>query len=173
VSKVIHPGRRTGKFMLAGAWLLVMVLLTLYFRGTEEKKRNPNRSIDSLTTASYTEIQLNQNRSGHYLARGHINGVEVTFLLDTGATLVAIPYHLKDRLGLRPGMAISTQTANGRSTSYLTKIDRIELGGIELRDVKAGLASGLTGDQILLGMSFLSEMELLQQGNSLTIRQYH
>jgi aspartyl protease family protein len=159
--------------MIIGAWLLVIAFMTLYFRNMEDRERNPNQRLTSIQGTGFTEISLSQNRQGHYLANGKINGEPVTFLLDTGATLVAIPYSMRERLGLRKGMAVPTNTANGTSTSYLTRIDLLELGDISLSDVPAGLATGLQGNEILLGMSFLADLELVQRGDSLTIRQYH
>lgn len=167
------PGKKAGKLMIVGAWLMAIAFLTLYFRNIEDKQQNPNQQVLSTSGVGFTEVLLSQNRQGHYLANGKINGEPVTFLLDTGATLVAIPYEMRERLGLTRGMAVPTQTANGTSTSYLTRIDSLELGDIKLNDVPAGLATGLQGDEILLGMSFLAELELIQRGDSLTIRQYH
>jgi len=167
------PGKKAGKLMIIGAWLLAIAFLTLYFRNIEDEQRNPNQQVASSSGIGFTEISLSQNKQGHYLANGRINGEPVTFLLDTGATLVAIPYAMREKLRLAKGMAVPTQTANGTSTSYLTRIDSLELGDIKLTDVPAGLATGLQGNEILLGMSFLAELELIQRGDRLTIRQYH
>ena len=87
--------------------------------------------------------------------------------------MVAVPYHLKDSLNLKPGMAVATKTANGVSTSYTTSIDELRLGDIRVNHVRAGLASGLQGNEILLGMSFLADLELIQRGDTLVIRQYN
>lgn len=167
------PGQRLGKGMLIAVWLGVMALLTLYFSNVEEDRNNPNREFASASSEGYREITLKRNSRGHYIANGEINGEPVTFLLDTGATLVAVPYHLMDRLGLEKGMAVPTQTANGVSTSYMTTVEWLKLGDIEMENVRAGLAAGLKGNEILLGMSFLSHLELIQRGDSLIIRQYH
>jgi aspartyl protease family protein len=166
------PGGKSGKLMLIAAWLIALGLLTVYFKGYEQDRANPNRDVESRITNDYIEVQLDQNRGGHYVATGSINGVAVNFLLDTGATFVAVPHHLKDKLGLKEGMPITTKTANGNSRSYLTTLASVTLGDIELRDVRAGLATGLRGDEILLGMSFLSQLELVQRGETLTIRQF-
>lgn len=172
ISRNPLPGQKLGKGMLIVAWLGVMALLTLYFSGVEENRNNPNREVTSASGDGYREIVLKRNAKGHYIANGEINGEPVTFLLDTGATLVAVPYHLMDRLGLEKGMAVPTHTANGVSTSYMTTIDWLTLGSIEMENVRAGLAAGLKGNEILLGMSFLSHLELVQRGDNLIIRQY-
>ena len=167
------PGQRMGKGMMIVAWLGVIALLSLFFSQREEEKYNPNREIHSQVGEAVTEIRLKRNAGGHYVAPGEINGRPVTFLLDTGATNVAVPYGMKDVLGLTPGPAVPTRTANGVSTSYLTRIDTLSLGAIVVEDVRAGLARGFDGEQVLLGMSVLSELEMVQRGDNLIIRQYH
>jgi len=166
------PGRRLGKGMLVAAWLGIIVLLTYYFSGVEDDRYNPNRDLSSIAGNGYTELTLRRNAQGHYVAPGQINGKPVTFLLDTGATMVAVPYHMADQLGLRKGRAVPIKTANGTSKSYLTTIEELRLGEIVAMQVRGGLAVGLTGNEILLGMSVLADLEIIQRGNSLIIRQY-
>jgi clan AA aspartic protease (TIGR02281 family) len=62
-----------------------------------------------------------------------INGEPVEFMLDTGATDVAIPADLAKRLKLEEGFGVTLSTANGLSQGYRTKIDRLQLGDIVLR----------------------------------------
>ncbi|MCH6565438.1 MAG: retroviral-like aspartic protease family protein, partial [Proteobacteria bacterium] len=71
------------------------------------------------------------------------------------------------------GPAFKVSTANGIATAYMTRLDELKLGEILLTDVKASLNPGLPDDQILLGMNVLKNMELVQRGDSLIIRQYH
>ena len=117
------------------------------------------------------EVVLQRNKSGHYVTAGKINGKPVTFMLDTGATGVAIPESQAVDLGLRRGAAFPTQTANGVSTSYAATLDRVSVGGIELYDISAGITPGLKTKEILLGMSFLKHIEFTQRGDTLTLRQ--
>lgn len=168
----IPPGQRLGKGMIIVAWLGVIGLLTLFFAGKQEERSNPNRNLVSSTGDGVIEVRLRRNAGGHYVAPGEINGRPVTFILDTGATNVAVPLAMKEELGLKAGPAVPTQTANGVSTSYLTRIDQLRLGDIVVSDVRAGLAKGFGGDEILLGMSVLSELELVQRDDTLIIRQY-
>jgi aspartyl protease family protein len=164
---------KAGRWMLAAAWLLAIVLLTYYFRDVELDRHNPNRDLISRAAENFAEVVLVRNTQGHYLANGQINGKGVTFLLDTGATWVAVPYELGSELNLVRGMAVKTSTANGPSTSYLTSIDELRLGDIRLTHVKAGLARGYLGPEVLLGMSALAGLELIQRDNTLIIRQYY
>ena len=166
------PGRKAGKVMALMAWLLVMAMLTWYFAGMEEDQYNPNRQVASYQRDDGgTEVVLERNRWGHYVASGTINGQPVTFMVDTGATHVAVPLHLADELGLERGMAVPINTANGRTTAYLTTIPSLSLGALQFSQVRGGLAPGMEGDSILLGMSVLADLHMIQQGNRLILRQ--
>ena len=115
---------------------------------------------------------LDRNRAGHYVANGFINGSSVTFLLDTGATDVAVPETLASSLGLKKGLPFVSQTANGTVTSWRTRLDEVRIGTIVLTDVRASILPSMTGMDVLLGMSFLKQLELVQRGETLTLRQY-
>jgi aspartyl protease family protein len=105
------------------------------------------------------------------MAGGKINGEEVSFLLDTGATQVAIPTQVARHLGLQAGAAITISTANGRATAHRTRLERLQLGDIVLTDVEALIAPGMDGDDVLLGMSALKQLEFTQRGGTLMLRQ--
>jgi len=100
-----------------------------------------------------------------------INGEPVVFLLDTGATGVAVPESVARRLRLTRGRAFRTQTANGLATAYSTRLQSVRVGEIELNDVGAGISPGLDTREVLLGMSFLRHIEFTQRGNTLILRQ--
>ena len=154
------------------AWLAFLGLGVFFFSDVLEKQYNPNVSLETRHTANgLPEVVLQRNRQGHYVTSGEINGQPVTFILDTGATGVAIPAAVAQRLGLQRGRAFSTQTANGMSVSYAVKLERVSVGGIALDEVPASITPGLTTDEVLLGMSFLKHIEFTQRGNQLILRQ--
>jgi aspartyl protease family protein len=164
--------RRVGFAMIVLAWLLILGLLSAYFSGWLGEQRNPNQNIETLITAEGTrEVVLKQNRFGHYVASGRINGVSATFLLDTGATDVSVPADLAEEAGLEAGPPARAQTAAGVITTRMTRIDRVELGGILLENVRAHINPRARGDEVLLGMSFLRQLEFTQRGDELTLRQ--
>ena len=161
-----------GGIMQALAWLVFLALGVWFFSGELSRQHNPNQSVHSrVGEGGVREVVLQRNRFGHYVTSGAINGEPVTFLLDTGATGVAVPARVARRLGLRRGQPFTTQTANGLSTSYAASLDSVSVGAIELRDVEAAIAPGLGMEEVLLGMSFLKHIEFTQLGNTLILRQ--
>lgn len=164
------PDKKMGKWMLVIAWLAGLGLLTLFFDEQIADQLNPNRDPISYTNQSGTEVRLKRNRMGHYVSGGEINGVPVTFLLDTGATDVSIPFHLKDQLNLRAGRGQMVRTANGSLQVAQTSIAELSIGDIQLTDVRANLNPGMTDNEILLGMSALKQLEFTQRGDWLILR---
>lgn len=163
---------RTGHYITYGVWILFAVMLTLLFGFLMDRQRNPNQSLETrISVDNVREVVLKRNRIGHYVASGTINGRAVEYLLDTGATHVAIPESLALKLGLTRGKPIPTSTANGVITTYATVLDRVELGGIMLRNVRASINPHTLDDEVLLGMGFLKHLELIQKGDLLMIRQ--
>lgn len=170
--KEIKEQKRIGLTMQALAWVVLIVLGVFFFGDLLDKQYNPNQSLHTRYDGGIKEIVLQRNKYGHYVTSGQINGQPVTFLLDTGASGVAIPEAVARRLGLRRGRAFNTQTANGMSTSYAANLELVSVGDITLEDVQAGIAPGLQMEQVLLGMSFLKHIEFTQRGDTLILRQY-
>ncbi|HSH42892.1 MAG TPA: TIGR02281 family clan AA aspartic protease [Arenicellales bacterium] len=163
------PG--TGKLMIFTAWIGAAALLTWLFTGTLERRDNPNQRVETLRSGETVEVRLVRNAMGHYVATGRINGRSVRFFLDTGATHVALGGDLARELGLERGGAGRTQTANGTIVTYRTVLDRVELGGIRLTNVTAAINPAMSGDEVLLGMSFMQHLEMVQRGDRLLLRQ--
>lgn len=96
-----EPTQNIGRLFIWIAWLLALALLVFVFQGLLEDQWNPNSSPEySLNNSGKAEVQLMQNRHGHYVTKGYINEQAVVFLLDTGATNVSIPVHIAENLGL-------------------------------------------------------------------------
>jgi len=165
--------RRMGLVMQALAWLVFMALVGFYFSDLLEQQYNPNQTVETRRIkGGAREVVLKRSKNGHYLSTGAINGQEVVFMLDTGATGIAIPADVAQRLSLKPGRRLATQTANGIAVAYATKLDRVSVGDIALDDVFASISPGLKTDEVLLGMSFLRHIEFTQRGDTLILRQY-
>jgi len=162
--------KRMGKFMIIGMWVLVVGLLTMMFNNILERQYNPNQQLISQPGAG-NEVTLKRNKFGHYVASGLINGQPVVFMLDTGATDIAIPARVADKLGLKRGRKVTYQTAKGPATAYATVLEQVSLGDIQLHNVRASINPHMNSEEVLLGMSFLKQLEFTQKGNSLTLRQ--
>ena len=116
------------------------------------------------------ELVLHQDRDGHYTAPGTINGVDVEFLLDTGASGVAVPPALADRLGLKRSLRVEVVTATEVVPASLVRLDRVTLGPLERRRVRGSVSEQFIGDRVLLGMTFLRHFDIDQRGRTLTLR---
>jgi len=161
---------RAGITMTVIAWLIFLAILFGVFDYLFSQRNNPNQNIVTTVNGIQKEITLERNAYGHYLANGTIDGYQVTFLLDTGATDVAIPEALANRIGLSKGHRFFVKTANGNVMAYRTRLDSVAIGDIKRYDLNATILTNMTGDEVLLGMNFLKHFEIIQKGRSLTIR---
>lgn len=162
----------TGKWMMILMWIIGIALLTQFFSKILDHKNNPNQNLSTLELEDGSkQVVLKASRHGHYVANGTINGERVLFLVDTGASFVAIPENVAQRLRLQKGAPMTVMTANGRITTYNTRLQSISLGDITLYDVQAGINPHMKGEEILLGMSFLRNLSITQENDTLTVRQ--
>jgi len=113
-------------------------------------------------------VVLQRDRSGHFSAKGEINDQQVHFLVDTGATDVAVSESVARSLGLEFGPDIVVSTAAGPVRGWVTRLDSVRVGVLLLRNVRATITPGL-GEQSLLGMSFLKHFSIVQEGDTLVI----
>lgn len=150
--------------IVVGLIWLVLAGLIFYLIDNIQNPNKINRLGENST------VVLKRGLDGHYRAEALINGEKVNVLVDTGATGVAISQGVADRLKLSSIDAIRTNTANGDSVGYMTRLQTIKIGGVEAHDVAAMIAPGLNGDA-LLGMSFLSRMDVRLYKGEMTIKQ--
>ncbi len=162
---------RAGTTMTVVAWIIFLLILFAGFDYLISQRINPNQNIATSVNGDQKEIVLQRNSYGHYVSSGTINGHKVTFLLDTGASDIAIPESTANRIELKKGRSMVVKTANGNAKAYRTRLDSVALGEIKLYDLNATILPNITGDEILLGMNFLKHFEIIQKGRSLTIRQ--
>jgi len=120
--------------------------------------------------AERQSVTLAADTYGHFITEGAINGTAVRFVIDTGATVVALPASDAVRLGLdyRKGVVALTKTAAGVVPVYRVRFDSVRLGAIEIAAVDGVvIEQGL--DIALLGMSFLSRVEMRNEGQLMTL----
>jgi len=156
---------KTGRLF---AWIAViglMIGLTAFFQAITQRSGGIIRSVED---GSHALVVLQRSRNGHYVAEGEINGQPVKFLVDTGATDVAISEKTARAMGLEFGPRIRVMTAAGPVGAWITRLDRVSLGSLELTNVRATITPGLN-DAALLGMSFLKHFSMRQEGENLLI----
>lgn len=115
-----------------------------------------------------------RDESGSYTTVGSINGRMVKFLVDTGASAVAMHSIDAKRLGIAykvEGDPIYVSTANGTAPGYEVELERVQVGDIVLRQVRGFVIDAPGSDHILLGMSFLNRVQMEDQGKVLMLHQ--
>ena len=154
--------------MIAVGWVLLLGAMLWFASDWIERESNPNRNMT--VVAGNSELALTRARDGHYYADGEINGKPVKFMLDTGATQIALSQRLANELGLALGPALTLQTAAGAATGYPTRLARVRLGAIEMHNLGAVVSEKMADESVLLGMNFLKRLEMVQPGDQLTLR---
>lgn len=160
--------RRGGWIMIVIGWAAAFLLAVFFFGGALDKRNNPN-SAKVLSAQSGGDIVLRANAYGHYYAEGTMNGENVLFLLDTGATEIAVPERIAERIGLIAGDTARVNTANGIAKVHQTHINNISIGNISISDLRGAILPNMDGDAILLGMNALGKLSMSQQNGELRL----
>lgn len=119
------------------------------------------------------EVRIARDTSGSFLTYGSINGQMVKMLVDTGATSIAMNEPTAKRLGILywlKGEKSWVNTASGTAKAYSIVLDRVQVGAISLRRVRGVVIKGKHPRDVLLGMSFLKQVEMENQGGVLLLR---
>lgn len=122
--------------------------------------------------ASKTQVSIRKNGIQQYTVNGSINGQSVQFLVDTGATSVAMNEADARRLGLQyqqDGKESQVVTAGGVSKSWQVKLARVKVGEILVSDVDAVVVQGGFPTQILLGMTYLNHVKMQEHNGVLLL----
>ena len=171
-SQEINEHKRLGHQFIIAMWILAMVLIYFIFNNIINRDHNPNQDVVFSESPNGSKVvTLQRNRAGHYVTSGRINNQPVTFILDTGATDIAIPQNIARALKLRRGAESYYQTANGTALGYQTMLDSVSVGNIRLHHIPASIVTNMDDSEILLGMSFLKHIEFSQRGDTLILQQ--
>lgn len=117
-------------------------------------------------------VKLTADGGGHFSSTGSINGRPIRFMVDTGATTIAMSSAAASRIGLdyrkvgRPGAA---STASGFVRTYNLKLNTVQIGEITLHNVDAGVVEGNHPTEILLGMSFLGQLDMKRDSEKMEL----
>jgi len=117
---------------------------------------------------------LREDNRGHYRTEARVDGTKIEFLVDTGATAVMLSASTAARLGIRPARSEYTakvMTGNGEIRAAVVQLNKIELGDITVRDVRALVYSDEKTGIDLLGMTFLSRVRWTHDRGRLIIEQ--
>jgi aspartyl protease family protein len=111
--------------------------------------------------------------NGMYLTQGAVNGYSVDFLVDTGASAIALNAKTAKRLGLeyinKP--QINVKTASGITSAYSVQLDLVQVGEIKLHNIEAMIIDGEEPKRALLGMSFLGQLDMQRTDDKMDLKQ--
>lgn len=114
------------------------------------------------------------DNAGMYRVSGRINGFQVRFIVDTGATLVSMNRNVAKRIGLNyklEGRESLSNTASGVSKIYIVELDRVAVGDIEVKNVKGAVHDTDFPLVTLLGNSFLNQVNMTRDGKILQLKE--
>ena len=145
---------------------------TVSINGKQQRLHIGEGAYSALSVQSErATVILASDKNGHFISSGSINGASVRFLVDTGATMVAMNVDEARRAGVNylAGERGYSQTANGVTPIYRVKLAQVTLGDITLRDIDGVVHENGALPVVLLGMSFLGKLEMRREGDSLTL----
>jgi aspartyl protease family protein len=128
-------------------------------------------SVAGKSSGAAASAVLYANSQGHYVSDCQINGASLKFLLDTGATTVALNSGDAKfaNIDYKHGEPMQMSTANGVVTAYRVTIATLKIGGLTLNQVEASVLEGGSPPLVLLGMSALSRLDMKREDIALTL----
>ena len=131
---------------------------------------NPTRLVGASKVTSDAPIVITADGSGHFVTAGRINGSAVTFMVDTGASVVAIGQSDADRMGLayKDGQRGFANTANGRVPVHGITLASVRVGDVEVANVEAVVLPSQM-PHVLLGNSFLTRFQMKRENDTLRL----
>ncbi len=144
------------------------------YQGKKFQRRLDGRTkAPAANTASEERVQVYRDNSGMFRTVGSINGMPVGFLVDTGASSIAMNSAQARRLGIDfrvQGDPTYVTTASQVVQAYSLILERVKIGTIELRNVRGVVIDGPQPDEVLLGMSFLGRLDMRNEGDHLSLK---
>lgn len=127
-------------------------------------------SVGGAAPGGGDRIALTADGRGHFLTQGSINNRPAQFMVDTGASVVAIGQGEADRLGLdyKSGRLVMMNTANGATRGWLFKINNLRIGDVTAYEVDA-VVTPAAMPTILLGNSFLNRFNMRRDGDQMML----
>ncbi len=121
-------------------------------------------------TGGGSRIVLPADSRGHFMTQGTINGRTVSFMLDTGATAVAMSAADAQRIGLdyTKGQPVQMSTANGVTQGYRLRLQSVRVGDVEVYDIDA-IVTQQSMPFILLGNSFINRFSMRRDADQMVL----
>jgi aspartyl protease family protein len=128
-------------------------------------------SVGETSANNNPSVTLYASAGGHFVSECKINGAALKFLIDTGATTVALNSGDAKfaKIDYKKGEPVLVSTANGVVTAYRVTIANLKIGGITLSQVEGSVLEGGFPSVVLMGMSALNRMEVKHQGSTMTL----
>lgn len=168
---------RTGETSAFGARLLAASPdgARVLYKGEEYVLSLSNRMTSRFKPPQIHSVRLNEDAAGQYRVRGTINGTLVDFLIDTGASVVAMSQDHARAINLdyANGAKGTVQTAQGVTNAYFVTLSNVTLGGISVNGVQATVIEGSFPVDVLLGMSFLNNLHMQNNNGVLVLSARH
>lgn len=142
---------------------------------TAKPNTNSGGSTVRVPGTAANEATIRRENDGHYWTRADVDGSNIKFLVDTGASVVALNWNDAKRLridldDLTYNNRVST--AGGQVMAASVVIERISIGNVEVKDIDALIMQEDLLENSLLGMSFLGELYSYEfKGNTMIIRE--
>jgi len=141
--------------------------------GVQNSYRLGSHIGSSFKQDAQPEVSIYKDEHGMFAVVGSINNFPVNFLVDTGATYIAMNKHEARRLGIdyrQYGQRSFSSTANGVVKTWDIVLNKVQVGDVTLHNVKGSVLDGDSPRIVLLGMSFLGQLEMKNQGSSLKLK---
>jgi aspartyl protease family protein len=129
-------------------------------------------AAESDSDSDRRSLSIPHNARGHFETEGRIDGQRIGFMIDTGASMIALNETSAARFGLRPSRGdynATVTTANGTVKGARTRIAMIDVGGLVVRDVDAMVLPDEALSENLLGLSFLSRLKRFEYANGMMV----
>ena len=124
--------------------------------------------VETSEQSGFRSLSIPRDGRGHFLTEGRIEGQRIGFMVDTGASMIALNETSAARFGLRPSRGdynATVTTANGTIKAARTRLAMVDIGGLVVRDVDAMVLPDEALSENLLGLSFLSKLKRFEYAN--------
>jgi len=158
--------------MILAAFLVglgtIMAQLADKMTATPALANTARKAAPDMAPAAARSLSIPRDARGHFQTEGRIDGQRIDFMVDTGASVIALNEKSAARFGLRPSRGdynATVTTANGTIKAARTRLAMVELGGLIVRDVDAMVLPDDALSENLLGLSFLSKLKRFEYAN--------